>query len=131
MERTTGEMTETGEMKETVNTAVEGAREAVIAKGYRETKKPLKTSSTSNSCSFKLRMEVTLRYLNKLSKKNWTINSKNSWPSKKKRAPKLRLKLRPLRLRRKKRKSLLKRLLRKSEYGLFNSFIIIKRPIIA
>ena len=115
-------MTETGEMEETVNTAVEGAKEAVIAKGYRETRKPLKTSSTSNLCSFKLRMEVTLRYLNKLSKKNWTISSKNSWPSKKKRAQKLRLRLRPLRLRKKKRKSLLKRLLRKSEYGLFIFF---------
>ena len=74
MARTTGEMTETGEMGETVNTAVEGAREAVIAKGYQRTRKPQRTSSTSNSCSFKPRMEVTLRYLNRLSKKNWTIS---------------------------------------------------------
>ena len=120
MARTTGEMTETGEMGETVNTAVAGAIEAVIAKGYRGTRKPLRTSSTSNSCSFRLRMEVTLRYLNRLSKKNWTNSSKNSWPSKKKRAPKMRLRLRLLQLRKKKRKSLLRRLLRKSEYGFFD-----------
>ena len=65
-----GEMIETGEMEETVKMVevVEIGEE--MNTGYRETKKLLKTSSTSNLCNFKPRMEATLRYLNKPNKKN-------------------------------------------------------------
>ena len=107
-EITTEEMIEIGEMGGTEEEAVEEVKTAEMKIGYRRTKKLRKISSTNSSCSFKPRTEVTLRYLNKLSKKNWIISSKNSWPNKKKRAPKLMSQLRLNLLKRKKRTNQLK-----------------------
>jgi len=65
---------------------VEVARIVVeMNKSYRKIKKLPKISSINNSCNFKPRTEVTLRYLSKLNKKNWIISSRNSWPNKKRR----------------------------------------------
>ena len=58
---------------------------AEMNKSYQKIKKLPKISSINNSCNFKPRMEVTLRYLSKLNKKNWIISSRNSWPNKKRR----------------------------------------------
>ena len=58
---------------------------AEMNKSYRKIKKLPKISSINNSCNFKPKTEVTLRYLSKLNKKNWIISSRNSWPNKKRR----------------------------------------------
>ena len=58
------------EVEETVSTVVVEVEVGEMRTGYLKIKKLLKTSSTNNSCSFKLRMEVTLRYLNRPSKRS-------------------------------------------------------------
>ena len=70
---------ETGAIEEVAKMVAE------MNKSYRKIKMLLKISSINNSCNFKPRTEVTLRYLSKHSKKNWIISSRNSWPNKKRR----------------------------------------------
>ena len=90
---------ETGAIEEVAKMVAE------MNKSYRKIKMLLKISSINNSCNFKPRTEVTLRYLNKHSKKNWIISSKNSWRNKKKREPKLMCQSRPQLSRPKRRRS--------------------------